>query len=118
VSRRRYVYRQDAEGNVHAVEVTADYQATEERTPVYTDLYMDGLRATDGTDISSRSKRRAYMKANGLADADDYKETWAKAEKQREAFYRGDFDTKARREDVARAYHELSSKRRTQGGRT
>lgn len=104
--RRRYVYRPNPEtGRVESVEVTPDFQAHEERAPVYTDCYMDGARATDGTDIGSRAKRRAYMQSRGLADASDYTETWAKAEKQRAAFYTPDakHDTQARREAIARA---------------
>jgi len=107
MSRRRYVYRPNPEtGRVEAVEVTPDFQAHEERAPVYVDLYMDGMRATDGTDIGSRAKRRQYMQARGVADASDYTETWAKAEKQREAFYSPDakHDTQTRREALIRAF--------------
>lgn len=53
------------------------------------DRHYDGLTATDGTDISTRSKHRAYMKANNLAMADDYKEAWAKAQEQRDAYRQG-----------------------------
>lgn len=44
----------------------------EGRVPVFSDLYMDGVRAPDGTDIGSREKRRAFMQANGVVDAGDY----------------------------------------------
>lgn len=104
--KRRYVYRPNPEtGRVESVEVTPDFQSHEERAPVYTDLYLDGMRATDGTDIGSRAKRRQYMQARGLADASDYTETWAKAEQQRAAFFSPDakHDTQARRESIARA---------------
>ncbi|WFG54186.1 hypothetical protein Mx9_p79 [Myxococcus phage Mx9] len=108
VSRRRFVYRPNPEtGRVEAVEVTPDYQSVEERQPVYTDRYMEGDRATDGTDIGSRTKRRAYMQANGLADADDFKGVWDKAEKQRADFFQGRHDTQARRQDIARAIERL-----------
>ncbi|QSQ14052.1 hypothetical protein [Myxococcus landrumensis] len=112
--RRRYVYRPNAEGGVDCIEVTPDYQSAEARPPVYTDRYMEGLRATDGTDISSRGKRREYMRLNGLADADDYKESWAKAEQQRADHYQGRAGTQERREDVARAMHQLSRTPRRQ----
>lgn len=102
--KRRFVYRPNPEtGRVESIEVTPDFQSHEERAPVYSDLYMDGVRATDGTDIGSRAKRRAYMQSRGLADASDYTETWAKAEKQRAAYFRGEHDTQARREAIARA---------------
>lgn len=47
------------------------------------DRHYDGLVATDGTLINSRSKHREYMKRNGLTIADDYKGEWAKAERER-----------------------------------
>jgi putative FmdB family regulatory protein len=50
------------------------------------DRHYDGLRAPDGTDISSRTKHREYMKANNLSLAGDYTDTWAKKLKEREAF--------------------------------
>lgn len=48
------------------------------------DRHYDGLRATDGTDISSRSKHREYMRRKGLTTIDDFSGQWARAEKQRE----------------------------------
>jgi hypothetical protein len=83
----------------------------DERTPVLTDLYMDGLAATDGTDISSRRKRNEYMRRNRLADADDFKGEWAKKEKERDSFRRGEFDRSARREAVGRAIYQAETKR-------
>lgn len=59
----------------------------EERGPrleLNLDTHYDGIRATDGTDISTRAKHRAYMRANNLAMADDFKETWKAATKERE----------------------------------
>jgi hypothetical protein len=53
------------------------------------DRHYDGLRASDGTDISTRSKHQAYMKANNLTIADDYKETWAKARAEKDAYMTG-----------------------------
>lgn len=49
------------------------------------DRHYDGLQATDGTPINSRTKHREYMKANGLTMADDFKQTWKDAAKEREA---------------------------------
>jgi hypothetical protein len=48
------------------------------------DRHYDGMVAPDGTDISSRTKHREYMKRNGLTTADDYKETWRKEGQLRE----------------------------------
>ncbi len=47
------------------------------------DRHYDGLQASDGTPIDTRTKHREYMKRNGLTIADDYKGEWAKAEKDR-----------------------------------
>jgi len=51
-----------------------EYVAPHENRPlmVMTDRFMEGAVATDGADIGSRQKRRAYMQANGLADRDDF----------------------------------------------
>lgn len=53
------------------------------------DRHYDGLRAPDGTDISTREKHRAYMKANNLTTMDDYTESWAKARKERDDYFAG-----------------------------
>jgi hypothetical protein len=71
------------------------------------DRSYDGLRATDGSDISSRSKHREYMHRHGLTTADDYKETWAKAVKDREAYRRGESGGAITRNDIAEAWHRI-----------
>ena len=112
MSRRRFIYRKNEEtGEVESIEVSPDFQTVEARTPNYTDSFMDGARATDGTDIGSRAKRRAYMKANNLADSSDYRETWARAAKEREAAYSGNYDRDSRREAIQRAIHQRGQRR-------
>lgn len=71
------------------------------------DRHYDGLRATDGADISSRSKHREYMRANNLTTADDFTQTWAKAEAQRREFFSGQDNSRAG--DIATAIDKLSS---------
>ena len=71
------------------------------------DRHYDGLRATDGTDISSRSKHRAYMREKNLTTADDFTQTWAKAEAQRREIFAGQDSTRGH--DIARAIDKLSS---------
>jgi hypothetical protein len=44
---------------------------------IITDGHYDGLRAPDGTDISTRSKHQAYMKRTGLTTTDDFKSQWS-----------------------------------------
>ena len=75
-------------------------------------LTYSNLRATDGTDISSRTKHRNYMKANGLALVSDYTESWKKAEKLREEKKSGRADSKQRREIIGRALYEQRRKGR------
>lgn len=48
------------------------------------DRHYDGLAATDGTPINSRTKHRQYMKEKGLAMVDDFKQTWREAARDRE----------------------------------
>jgi hypothetical protein len=48
------------------------------------------------------------MKKNGLTIADDFKETWAKAEEKRADFYQGRTGAVSR-EDVGRAIHQLEN---------
>lgn len=48
------------------------------------DRHYDGLQATDGTPIDSRTKHRQYMKDKGLTVMDDFKNTWKDAARDRE----------------------------------
>lgn len=55
------------------------------RVHLLTDAPFDGLRATDGADISTRTKYEAYMRANKLTHMSDWRETWEKAAERRAA---------------------------------
>jgi hypothetical protein len=76
--------------------------------PILMDRFYENTKATDGRDIGSRRKHRAYMKEKGLTTIDDYTQTWKKQAKERGEFLSGTstHDTKDRREDVARVWHE------------
>ena len=106
MSRRRWI-----QINGELVEVTKDYQPDlrNDSGALWGDRSYDGLRATDGTDISSRSKHREYMKANNLTTADDFQSSWAKAQEQRAKYVQqgGTFS----RRDVERAIHQLQNRR-------
>lgn len=108
MARRRWI--QDRHTG-ELIEVTADHQA-ELRTDsgaLWGDRSYDGLRAPDGTDISSRTKHREYMKATGLTTADDFKQTWETARVQRErAYTQGGSFSKA---DIERAIHQVQNRR-------
>lgn len=71
----------------------------------FNDRHYQDMKATDGTDISSRAKHRAYMKAKGLTTADDYRETWKKAATERAERLAG--TDASRKQDVQAAVQKL-----------
>jgi hypothetical protein len=77
------------------------------RLQINTDSHYAGLRATDGTPIDSRTKHRAYMKANNLALADDFKGVWQKAEVERGKWARGELKDKQRHEAMGRLWYDM-----------
>lgn len=70
------------------------------------------VQATDGTDISSRTKRREYMKRHGVTDASDYSPAWwDKTQKQRKERALGqDRQSREHRREVMRAAFERTRK--------
>lgn len=64
------------------------------------DRHYDGLRAPDGTDISSRSKHAAYMKAKGLTTVDDFGGQWKQTAKEREEIRKGTFQDKELKQEI------------------
>lgn len=112
MSRRRFI--QDPV-TFELIEVTADYvaparESAKNNGALWNDRHYDGVRATDGTDISTRSKHRDYMKRNNLTTVDDFKSTWANAQKQRENFYTQGGSIK--RQDIERAIYQTQHNRR------
>lgn len=73
------------------------------------DRHYDGLRATDGEDISSRKKHREYMRRKGLTTADDYKSSWAKAQREREHYMQN--GGSVRKQDIRNAIERLQNRR-------
>ena len=100
VKRGRYRYDPDTKS---MVEMGAP-PPVEARTQISMDRHYENMAATDGTDIGSRRKHQEYMRRNGLAVADDFKGTWAKATQEREAYLQHGTD-KTRRADIERALH-------------
>jgi hypothetical protein len=69
------------------------------------------MRATDGSDISTRTKHREYMHRHGLTTVDDFgHDYWRKHTAQREAVASGHDPN--RKHDIARALAQLQEKRR------
>lgn len=92
-------------------EITEEWAPTP-RVELSTGACYEGLQATDGTPINSRAKHREYMRLNGFTTTDDYKESWAKAAKERADFYTTGGDHKARKEAIGRALYEFEKGKR------
>jgi hypothetical protein len=69
------------------------------------DRHYDGLRATDGTDISTRAKHREYMKRNNLTTMDDFSSQWKKAAQERSRYHKEGGSVTVN--DVARVISQL-----------
>jgi len=104
MTRRRFIQDRNT---LELVEVAEGYaQLVDARacdSALWGDRSYDGLRATDGTDISSRSKHRAYMRENNYTTVDDFKDTWAEAEQKRNEYRTTGRGGAVTREDIARA---------------
>lgn len=111
VRRGRYVHRPghpkaNKWGNVHVDDLGDDVEPDRGYVGQATDLWMDGVAATDGVDIGSRKKRQEYMAARGLVDADDFKGDWEKAAKERERIMSGEEGRAERREIIGRELYK------------
>lgn len=74
--------------------------------------FYENTVATDGTDIGSRAKHRAYMRERGLTTADDYDSkggAWDKAEARRALGFMTPEQRKDRQERVDRELHRVEN---------
>ena len=111
MSRQTWVYRNREGGGVDVYEKGTEPEIERAmHNALAGDRHYDGLRATDGTPIDTRTKHREYMKRHGLTTADDYKQTWAQAEKQREAYRTGNGGGAVTRDDIARPIHQMTNR--------
>lgn len=96
--RRRYVQLDNGE----LVEVSLYARLHDSKA---SDGVLWGDRGYDVGDarFHSRTSHRSYMRARGLTTADDYKEEWRRAQKQRDDFYTTGGKDPSRAGDVARA---------------
>ena len=108
MTRRRFIQRREPPYDL--IEITDDYlpEVRADSGALWGDRSYDGMRAPDGTDISTRTKHREYMKATGLTTMDDFKDSWAKAKAERERYYTegGSF----KRADIERAIYQLQNR--------
>jgi hypothetical protein len=112
MTRRRFI--QMREPPYTFVEVGEDYIADPGRVSdaaLWGDRYYDGLQATDGADISTRTKHLEYMKRNGLTTVDDYGAAhWDRYERARQDVREG--KDPQRKLDIARAIATLERRQR------
>jgi hypothetical protein len=108
MARRRWVYVDGVAYEVGVDEVPENPMEMRPHCLVIGDSHYDGLRATDGTDISTRAKHRAYMKQHNLTTIDDFN---VNAMMQRKADYYTKGGT-VKRQDIERAIHTLQQRRK------
>ena len=112
MTRRRYRY--DPESG-EMVELTGAYErelkkgALNHLGGLWGDRHYDGMKATDGADISTRKKHRDYMRKMGVTTADDFKDSWAKAKREREHYMQ--HGGSIRKQDVRDAIERLQNRR-------
>lgn len=75
--------------------------------PILAGRFYENTKATDGTDIGSRAKHAAYMKANGIAAASDFSPAYYEGvRKAQELAAKRD-----RHATVDRAFHDIDAGR-------
>jgi hypothetical protein len=95
------------------VPVGPDWTDAERRAQTGTEELTHGnIRAPDGTDISSKRKRREYMHRAGVTDSSDFSSSWEKAAKERADFLAGGKSDPALRYAVGKAEYELSKRKK------
>lgn len=102
--RGRTVYTSGGEPLPEPYEVGSDWSGATGRAQTTTEEITYGrVRATDGTDISSRKKHREYLKQNGLCMAQDF----SPAYQEREAGRREREEDRKVRAQVDRDVHKI-----------
>ena len=99
----------------HKLVPADEYQSPEEEyainSGIMVDRFYEGQKAPDGTDIGSRKKHRAYMKAKGLTTMDDFgPEYHARKKRERDLEAR-----KMKRERIERKFWEIQNDRSKKG---
>lgn len=112
MTRKRYIWDEEVKD---LVEITPGYDPGRKKDALnhlgslWGDRHYDGLRATDGADISTRKKHRDYMRKMGLTTADDFKSQWDKAKRAREHYMQ--HGGSVRRQDIKDAIERLQNRR-------
>lgn len=112
MARRRWVY---VDGE--AIEVTPDTVLPDRASTqsydglLWNDRHYQGMQATDGTPIDSRTKHREYMKRHNLTTMDDFSETFKREQKRRDEYRTSGKGGAVTRDDIGRAIHELQRRK-------
>lgn len=100
--RRRYRYDEVARA---VVEVGLMRDAPKPRVHIQTGAHYVGLVATDGTRVDTPKRHRQYMKDHNVALYEDYEQTFAKQQEERERDRMGlGQRDETMKEDLAEAY--------------
>lgn len=105
MARRRWV--QDRHTG-EMVEIGEETGFAEPTGPIIMGDIEPFISTVDKTYIGSRSTLREHNKKNDVTHISDFKETWAKAQKQREAYRKGEFVSKSMRESLEREIYRGS----------
>lgn len=99
--RGRWVWDEKAGKLVSADEYVPPERAVD--APILSGRFYENTSTTDGVDIGSRQKHRAYMRDRGLAPADDFSPGYyERVRKQAQEEHR-----RERRETIARRLYEI-----------
>lgn len=116
MTRRRYIYREVAPGEIVAIEISDDHQLTERRAPVATEelVYGKAGAVATGEDISTKRKFREYMKREGVAHASDYSaQHYEKRQAERAKLFTpgSGFDSERRKKAIVESVHRLEAQK-------
>jgi len=109
----RYVYRPghpkaSQYGFVKITDIEQEPSHNALNAPILMDRFYENTKATDGTDIGSRRKHRAYMRDRGLAPTDDFSPSWYESQAKAKARE----NQRDLHETVARATHDVLDRRK------
>ena len=103
--RGRWIWDEYQQKLVRAEDYRPQHKAI--NSPIMMDRFYENTAATDGTDIGSRRKHRAYMKEHNLTTSDDFSGEWDRAKAKRDAIAKGQAPDPRRREAIERAMHQI-----------
>lgn len=109
MSRKRYRYDLESKS---MVEVPLDWTDAPRVCAPSEELIYGKLRATDGTDLSSRAKHREYMARNNLTLASDFRESWSAESIERTRAAEARAEAADRRSDLIETYKQLTEAKR------